>query len=218
MKSFPLCCRTMVSMNNKQNKKTPVANPLELLRDTRDGLKKDLLQPMPSEIARQIFGRVPSLNRRFSGEILPGSALELNRVYSGEAEDDQKLQKMYFLEKRLRQEDQALVERRTAELRLQIKAIHEEVQKAAKVTVQLSQEVQVAAFQAPTSTSIYELYFLERIFDFIKSFRKKIENASAWLGSANRRAAKKNMWGANYKKHGAKYLLSGEHYLQRSAG
>ena len=207
-------------MNNKTsgNKKVPVANPLELLRDTGDGLKKDLLQPMPAEVMRQIFGKSPSIIRKFSGEILPGQAVEMNEVYSGEATENEKLQKMYFLEKRLRQEDQMLVERRTNELRVQIKAIHEEVQKAAKVTVQLSQEVQIAAFQAPSSTSIYELYFLERIFDFIKSFRKKVENASVWLGSMNRRAAKKNMWGANYKKHGAKYLLSGEHYLQRSAG
>jgi len=125
---------------------------------------------------------------------------------------------MYLLEKRLRQEDQRLVERRTGELRLQIQAIHEEIQKAMKVTVSLSQEVEVAAFQAPSSTSIYELHFLEHIFSLISSFRKKIENARVWLSSMNRRAAKKNMWGANYKKHGAKYLLSGEHYLQRSAG
>jgi hypothetical protein len=173
---------------------------------------------MPAEIARQIFGRAPSLNRRFSGEILPGEAVEMREVYSGKAAESQKTQKMYYLEKRLRQEDQALVERRVGELRVQIKAIHEEVEKAAKVTTQLSQEVQIAAFQAPTSTSTYELYFLERIFDFIKSFRKKIENASVWLASANRRARKRNMWGANYKAHGAKYLLSGEHYLQRSAG
>lgn len=207
-------------MNNRpaNNRKSSVANPLELLRDTQDSLKRDLLRPMPEEIMKQIFGRAPSLNKRFSGEIMPGETVEMKGVYSGKASENEKLQKMYFLEKRLRQEDQALVERRSAELRLQIKAIHEEVQKAAKVTAQLSQEVQIAAFQAPTSESVYELYFLERIFDFIKSFRKKIENANVWLISVNRRAAKKNRWVANYKKHGAKYLLSGEHYLQRSAG
>lgn len=207
-------------MNNKtqNNKKTPIANPLELLRDAGDGIKKDLLSPMPSEIARQIFGRAPRADRKFSGEILPGEAVEMREVYSGKASADERLQKMYLLERRLRQEDQVLVERRTNELRVQIKAIHEEVIKAAQVTTQLSREVEIAAFQAPSSTSIYELYFLEKIFDYIKSFRKKIQNASVWLASMNRRAGKKNMWGANYKKHGAKYLLSGEHYLQRSAG
>lgn len=207
-------------MNNKtqNNRKLPVANPLELLRDVGDGVKKDLLSPMPGEVARQIFGRAPRVDRKYSGEILPGEAVEMNEVYSGRASQEEKLKKMYLLERRLRQEDQALVERRTSELRVQIKAIHEEVLKATQVTIQLSQEVQVAAFQAPSSTSIYELYFLERIFDYIKSFRKKIQNASVWLASMNRRAQKKNMWGSNYKKHGAKYLLSGEHYLQRSAG
>lgn len=204
--------------NQKQNTKKPFANPLELLRDAGEQAKHDLVEPMPAEIARQIFGRAPSLNRRFSGEIMPGESVEMKRVYTGEASEEEKLKKMYVMERRLRQEDEVLVERRINELRLQIKAIHEEVEKAAKVTIQLSEEIKVAAFQAPASESLYELYFLERIFEFIKSFRKKIENAGVWLASVNRKARKKNMWGQNYKNHGAKYLLSGEHYLQRSAG
>lgn len=207
----------MTNQKTSSHKK-PLANPLELLRDAGEQAKRDLLEPMPAEIARQIFGRAPIVNRHFSGEIMPGESVELKRVYNGQASEEEKLNKMYAVEKHLRREDQILVERRTNELRLQIKAIHEEVQKVAKATVQLSDEVKMAAFQAPVSESLYELYFLERIFDFIKSFRKKIENASIWLASVNKRAQKKNMWGANYKKHGAKYLLSGEHYLQRSAG
>jgi len=202
----------------KPTNKKPIANPLELLRDAGDGLKKDLIKPMPEEIMRQLFGRAPVPQRKVSGEIMPGEALEMRKVISGKSSEAEKFQKMHLLEKRLRQEDQILVERRTGELRIQIKAIHEEILKATRVTAQLSQEVQIAAFQAPTSESLYELYFLERIFDFIKSFRKKIENAGVWLASANRKAQKKNRWGANYKKSGAKYLLSSEHYLQRSAG
>jgi len=208
-------------MNDKHNKKKPAANPLELLRDTRDSFKKDLVQPMPEEIMRQLFGmdkKIARVERKISGEIMPGESLEMPKVGSGEASNEDKLRKMYLMEQKLRKEDQVLIERRTNELRLQIQAIHEEVEKAARATAQLSQEVEMAAFQAPSSTSIYELYFLERIFDFIKSYRKKIENASVWLTSANRKAQKKNRWGANYKKHGAKYLLSSEHYLSRSAG
>ncbi len=204
--------------STKQNQKKPFANPLELLRDAGQQAKQDLLEPMPAEIIKQVFGRELRAKKNFSGEIMPGQSVELKRVYSGEASEDDKLKKMYLLERRLRQEDETLVARRTAELRVQIKAIHEEIQKAAKATIALAEEVKIASFQAPASESVYELYFLERIFEFIKSYRKKIEKASVWLASANKRAAKKNMWGANYKKHGAKYLLSGEHYLQRSAG
>jgi hypothetical protein len=209
-------------MGAKTSNKKPFANPLELLRDmsrtTADSVKSDLLTPMPEEIARQIFGRMPRREKKYSGEIMPGEVIEMKEVYSGKAEENEKLKKTVYLERRLRQEDHVLVERKTQELRLQIKAIHDEVEKVAKITPQLANEVRVAAFQAPSSTSIYELYFLERIFEFIKSFRKKIENANVWLMSANRKAAKKNRWGQNYKKSGAKYLLSSEHYLQRSAG
>lgn len=207
-------------MNNSQNnnKRSPAVSPLELLRNINSGIKNDLLQPMPSEALRQILGNAKAVERKFSGEILPGSAIEMDDIFSGRAAREENLQKSLILERRQRMEEQTLVERRTNELRIQIQAIHEETQKVAKATASLSQEVQIAAFQAPASESIYELYFLERIFNFIKSFRKKIENASVWLLAMNRKAAKKNMWGANYKKQGAKYLLSSEHYLQRSAG
>ena len=60
--------------------------------------------------------------------------------------------------------------------------------------------------------------YCRKLLEFIKSFVKKVEEASVWLHALNKRSAKKNVWGANYKKFGAKYLLSGEHYLQRSAG
>jgi len=53
--------------------------------------------------------------------------------------------------------------------------------------------------------------------EFMKSFRKKIEDAQIWLHASNKRAEKKNFW-STYKKHGSKFLLSPDHYLQRSAG
>lgn len=198
-------------------KKKPVANPLELLRDTGDSLKSDLLEPMPSELARQLFGYEPK-PKNFSGEILPGKPLETRAIFSGEASLEERSQKLLVIERRLHEEDRFLVERRTAELRLEIRAIHEEIKKAAAATVELSEEIKIASFQDPMEYTEHEMSRLERIFDSIKSFRKRIENAAVWLASANKRAAKKNMWGAKYKKHGAKYLLSSEHYLQRSAG
>lgn len=206
------------SGKSSSNKK-PIANPLELLRDTANTAKTDLIQPMPEEIMKQLFGRMPRRpEKKYTGEIMPGEALEMKEVYSGKAAENDNLRKAVHLERRLRQEDQILVERRTGELRVQIQAIHEEVQKLAQATPELAQEIELAAFQAPSSPSLYELLFLEKIFEFVKSFRKKIENASVWLASVNKRSSKKNMWGQNYKKHGAKYLLSSEHYLTRSAG
>lgn len=201
------------------NRKKHIANPLEFLREagqeSANTLKREVLDPFSDEFTAQILGR---REKHFSGEIMPGEAVEMKEIYSGKAEKQEALQKQAFLERRLRQEDQILIERRTNELRVQISAIHEEVIKLAEVTPQLAQEVKIAAFQAPSDVSSYELYFLQRIFEFIKSFRQKIEDANVWLNSANKRSRRKNMWGQNYKKYGAKYLLSGEHYLTRSAG
>src|SRR3989344_4099073 len=196
---------------SNNNTKKPFSTPLELLRE----VGREQIDPIPAEMARQLFGR---REKNFSGEIMPGEAVEMREVYSGKAQINETLQKQLTLERQLRIEDKVLIERRTNELRIQIKAIHEEIIKLAQVTPQLTQELQVAAFQAPVEPSAYELFFLQRIFEFIKSFRKKIEDANIWLSCANRRARRKNVWGQNYKKYGAKYLLSGEHYLQRSAG
>jgi hypothetical protein len=60
--------------------------------------------------------------------------------------------------------------------------------------------------------------FFEKLLEFVKSFRKKINQSNVWLSSANKRAGKKGSWKSNYQQHGAKYLLSGEHYVARSAG
>ena len=204
-------------MNNGNNNKKS-QSPLEFLRETSldsvNRVKSEARQEIPREMYRQIFG---GAEKKFSGEIVPGEAIEMREVYSGKASETEKLRKQVSFERRLREEDRVLVERKTNELRVQIKAIHEEIIKVAQITPSLHQEVQKAAFQAPADPSTYEMFFLERLFEFIKSFRKKIENAHVWLESANKRAAKKNRWGANYKKYGAKYLLSGEHYLSRSA-
>jgi hypothetical protein len=110
-----------------------------------------------------------------------------------------------------------MIERRSNELRLQLKAIMQEVVILAGNTQDLGKEVQLAAMQAPIEPGVYHIIFFEKLLEFIKSFRKKIEEASVWLHISNKRAQKKNFWG-RYKQHGAKYLLSGEHYASRSAG
>lgn len=181
-------------------------NPLESIREG----SMDFVRTAQN----QIFGP----RRNFSGEISQGSSIEFNQVLSGEQKEKEKLQKQLIYERRIRDEEKIYIERKTNELRLQIQSIHAELTKVAHETPQLVQEVQIASFQVPVDSSQYELYFLERLFEFIKSFREKIHDASVWLHRTNKRAQKKNVWGTNYKKYGAKYLLSKEHYLSRSAG
>jgi hypothetical protein len=163
----------------------------------------------------QLFGPKP---QKYSGEIFVGESLEIREIMTGEHEEKQRLRVQLTLERSLRLEEQSHINKKTNELKIQLKTIQEEVLILAQNTQGLSKEIQIATMQAPIEPGIYHLVFFEKLLEFIKSFRKKIEEASVWLHSTNTRAAKKNAWGARYKKHGAKYLLSGEHYLSRSAG
>lgn len=209
-------------MNNSDNKKKRPAFSQNLLESFRDiggsassSLKKELLSPLPGDIRDQIFG-IPK--RSFSGEIMPGENLEMKEVVTGKREVHEKEQKQIIQISVLEKEERALVERRMGELKLQLKAIHDEILKVVKVTNDLEQEIQIAALQSTGDPSVYELFFLEHILAFIKSFREKAENARTWLSQQNKRASKRNVWGQNYKKMKGKYLLSKEHYISRSAG
>lgn len=209
-------------MNDKNKKQKGIlnqANPLESLKDigisTAKSLKEDLLSQTPKDFIDQILG---PRSRNFSGEIIAGESLEVSEVLSGEHEEKLKLRHQLHLERTLRVEEKESIDKKTNELRIQLSSIQEEVLELALSTQDLAEETQIAAMQAPIEPGIYHILFFEKLLEFIKSFRKKIEEASVWLHATNKRAAKKNAWGANYQKHGAKYLLSGEHYISRSAG
>jgi hypothetical protein len=196
------------------------ANVLESLKDigsqTTKTLKRDLINPIPEDFFEQLLGTKPQ-EKKFSGDITPGESLEFNEVFSGKYEENQKLKKQISLERKLAAEEKTQVQEKTNQLRVQLHAIMEEVLALAKTTQNLGEQVEVAAMQAPIEPGIYHIVFFEKLLEFIKSFRKKIENASVWLNAINSRAEKKNFWNT-YKKQGAKFLLSPDHYLQRSAG
>ncbi|MCH7641351.1 hypothetical protein IID22_04095 [Patescibacteria group bacterium] len=209
--------------DNNQSKKSPKriaqANPLEAIKDigskTTESLKEDLVKKVPQDFMNQLFGQRP---RSYSGEIMAGESLEIKEVFTGEHEKNQRLRKQLILERGLRIQDKEQRDKKTGVLRMQLKVLQEEILVVVEKTKDLSDETKIAAMQAPIEPGVYYVIFFEKLLEFIKSFRKKIEESSVWLHATNKRAAKKNVWGANYKKQGAKYLLSSEHYLTRSAG
>lgn len=159
----------------------------------------------------------PKRGSKMSGEINAGESLSINEVFSGEREEKVKLQNQITFERRLREEEQIHVEKKTNELRIQLKVLMEEIVVLSKSTQELGTETQIASMQAPVEPGVYHLIFFQKLLEFIKSFRAKIEEAEVWLHAVNKRAQRKNYWNS-YKKHGGKFLLSSEHYLQRSAG
>ncbi len=195
------------------------ANVLESLKDIGGSagktLKEDLLKQGSEEFFKQMFG-VPE-PQKYTGDIQPGETVELNAIFAGKQEQISKQKGQISLERRLVAEERILVEKKTGELRLQLHSISQEVFELAKSTQGLAEEVKVAAMQAPVEPGEYHVVFFEKLLDFIKGFRKKIEDASLWLHSSNKRAERKNYW-TMYKKKGSSFLLAPDHYLQRSAG
>lgn len=204
----------------KVQKSIRQANVLETLKDIGSSaastVKTELFEKTSHEFVNQLFGRRYPDSKK-SGEIAAGETLEMSEVFSGKRESEEKLRKQLTFERRLRQEDQSLIETNVNQLKLQLHAITEEVVKIAKITPDLAQQVEIAAIQAPVNPGIYHLFFFEKLLDFIKGFRQKMNDATSWLTTVNNKAVKKNYWGL-YKKHGSKFLLSPDHFLQRSAG
>ena len=210
------------SQGKGQGKNRSQKNPnvIEAFKDlgtsTANSFKKDLISKMPQDFMDQLFGPQASPNIN-SGELYPGMSAEFNPAVRQKSEEENKLKKQLSFERTLFQEERTLVQKRTNELRMQLKILTDEIVMLANSTQNLSKEVSIAAMQVTAEPGIYHIFFFEKIVDFIRSFRAKVEDATLWLGTSNKRAEKKNYW-SKYKKHGGKFLLSADHYLTRSAG
>lgn len=183
-------------------------NILESLKDIGGGVSRDLLD--------QILAR-PRLVNKASGEIRAGESLELNDLYTGKYQENLRLQKQIAFERRLMQEEKVISAEKSNELKVRLQALMQEVLALAKTTRNLGEKIEIAAMQAPAQPGIYHIVFFEKLLEFIRNFRKNIEDAATWLSAVNTRAEKRNYW-TMYKKKGASFLLSPEHYSQRSAG
>lgn len=104
------------------------------------------------------------------------------------------------------------------QVKLQIRAIQEELKRLALSTKDLAKEVEIAAIQAPVDPGVYHLNFLEKIRRQIILFKKRIEESATWLGEFNHRAKKRGHYWTQFKKHGTKFLLSQERYMSTQAG
>jgi len=204
----------------KTQKTVRRTNVLEALREigsnTANSIKNDVISETSKGILGQMFGQNLKENK-YSAEITPGESLNFKDLYAGKHEENLRLKQQLVLERNLTNEEKARSTEKTNELRVRLQALMQELLTLAKSTQGLGEEVEIATMQAPAQPGIYHLIFFEKLLDFVKSFRKKIDYASVWLQSSNKRAEKKNFW-AMYKKKGSSFLLSPDHYLSRAAG
>jgi hypothetical protein len=176
----------------------------------------DLLKSTSEDFFKELMGVArPAVKR--SGEITPGQSLQMNEVISGKEEENKLLRAQISLERNLSNDEKRLSQEKMQELRVQLQAITVEISKLAASTGNLATQTEIAMVEVPVNPGVYHVVFFEKVLEFLQSFRKKIDLAATWLGSSNKRAEKKNYW-SMYKKKGSSFLLSPDHYLQRSAG
>lgn len=196
------------TQKTKAQKTTPRINVLENLREIGQN---------PNRSPLEQFFRPSLTEKKYSGDINPGESLDFKELFSGRYQERTKLEKQLRLERKLSEEEKAYSAQKINELKVQLQALIQEILTLAKTTQGLGEQVEMAAMQASAQPGIYHLVFFEKLLEFIRSFRKKIENASVWLQASNKRAEKKNYW-TMYKKKGGSFLLAPDHYLQRSVG
>lgn len=209
----------MADPKKKNQQKLSRQNVLESLKDLGSSSVSqggDLLKNTSEDFFRELVGfQRPQIKK--TGEISQGESVNVGEVISGKEEENRKLRAQLALERNLMSGEKSLSERKIQELRVQLQAVTVEVNKLASSTSELATQTEIAMVEAPANPGVYHIIFFEKVLEFLQSFRKKIDEASTWLASSNKRAEKKNYW-ATYKKKGSSFLLSPDHYLTRSAG
>jgi len=211
--------RHMSDNKKKASSQRTKQNVLETLKDlgsgVTDSIKTDLFENGSEDFFRQLMG-VPLQEKR-SGNLSPGESFSMGSVLAGKEEENKKLRAQISLERQMSSDEKKVSQDKTNQLRVQLQALTQEVVKVAQSTGNLAEATQMAMIQAPAEPGVYHLIFFQNVLEFLQSFRKKIDMAATWLQSSNKRAQKKNYW-SMYKKKGSSFLLSPDHYLQRSAG
>lgn len=119
----------------------------------------------------------------------------------------------------LNKEIKVLYKNRDQELEKAIKQLRTEIKKLLKSTKNLDVQVEKVALEPETQANPYQRNFLERVRQFIKNFRKNIDQASLWMEAFQTKKKKKNyFWKqTRSKKGGTQFMFSGEHSASRSA-
>lgn len=209
----------MADQKKKSQNTITHQNVLESLKDLGTSTSvqtKDLLKSTSEDFLRELLG-FSTIKEKKSGELTAGETIRMGDILSGKEEQVEKKRKQVAFESRIVNEERKITQEKGSELKVQLQAIMQEVKKVAESTEHLAEATRVSMISAPVEPGIYHINFFTNLLEFLQSFRKRIDLASTWLASSNKRAEKKNYW-SQYKKKGTSFLLNPESYTQRSAG
>ncbi len=106
------------------------------------------------------------------------------------------------------------------EIKLLRQTLAEEIKKLKNQGQKLQNEIKTAIEQPVVNPGKSDITFFEKTIQIIRKIGQNVEEAAIWLQAWNQKRAKKGMFWSNFtsKKGGAKYLLSAEQSVSRSAG
>jgi len=204
----------------KSTSKVPnPANFLEALRGLRD-VPGDFKQEAKIQVTKMFTQDVPEmLGLKSSGTLNPNESVSLNQLDSAKKEGFDTANRQFEMRlHQMRQEDEARARKQEQIIREQIKSIQEEVKLLAKSAGELTQEIEVATFQAVRNPGAYHQTFFAHLRTIIVAMRKRVVDSRHWLAEFNGRARKKSHYWGNVQKSGTKYMLSSERYMVTSTG
>jgi hypothetical protein len=196
-----------------KNKKPVIRdNFIEKFRDFGSNASQSVTQDVVEGIPRTALDQITQRKRR--GTLQPNETLNLKRP-----QEQERIPYQYRRElNRIKQEERFVFKQSEQKIKLQIKAIQEELKRLALSTKKLSKEVEIAATLEPVEPGIYHLNFLERLKRAIELFRERIEESANWLNLFNQRTKKRNYYWRQVRKSGTKFMLSQERYMSTQAG
>jgi len=178
---------------------------------TGSGLFADTAADMLS----QLTGGSP-IHQPLSGELRPNQSLDIEaeiRLREVESIQQERLHLQH-----LRRQEQLVYSKKQEEIKLQIKAIQDELKKLVGEAAGLAQEVEVAVEQVVVEPGIYHLNFFDKLRQTLLLLRKKIADSRTWMHTVNLRAKQRSFFWAQVGQSGTKFMLSQERYMSTQAG
>jgi len=196
------------SAKSNQKKPNPYIvgdNVLETVRSLGNNvgktIKQDVVQQIPNDMLRDIFGTVQEPQEMHQNETV--DIQHEKKVHQGAGH---------------RESIQPYIDADMRETKEKLDGIRKELQALSKSIKGFHQEIEKAVLEMPINPGVYHLNFFEQLRSFIQSLRETLDDGKVWLQAFNNNSKKKKGYWGMYKKHGTTFGLSNERTIATQAG
>ncbi len=180
---------------------------------SKNGFSGEFIGEQVSYQPDQARSTAKIITHRLGGILSLGKTIEFSNPQS-------QPEKHFFAVNHLEKEQTLLFSNQHQELKQAIEELRAELFKLIKSTKNLDSQTEKASLKIVAEPSLYQISFLQRLKNFITTFRQNISEASVWLETFNGKKSKKGAFWSKVKSKkggGEQYLFSGEHSASRSA-